>query len=58
VSAVDPKTSGRSRLAAVQAAPVFLDREATIAKGVSLIEEAAEGAADLPAVAAPAELGP
>lgn len=35
------------RLAAVQAAPVFLDREATVAKGIALIEEAAENDAEL-----------
>jgi nitrilase len=35
------------RLAAAQAAPVFLDRDATVAKGVGLIREAAEGGARL-----------
>ncbi len=35
------------RLAAVQAAPVFLDREATINKSVVLIEEAADNGASL-----------
>lgn len=35
------------RAAAVQHAPVFLDRDATIAKGIGLIGEAARGGADL-----------
>ena len=35
------------RAAAVQAAPVFLDRDATVAKSVSLIREAASGGARL-----------
>jgi nitrilase len=35
------------RAAAVQAAPVFLDRDATVAKSVSLIKEAASGGARL-----------
>lgn len=35
------------RVAAVQAAPAFLDREATIAKVVTLVEEAAAGGARL-----------
>lgn len=37
----------RIRLAAVQAAPVFLDREATVAKACRIIEEAGENGADL-----------
>lgn len=35
------------RLAAVQASPVFLDREATVEKAVALIGEAAEAGADV-----------
>jgi nitrilase len=35
------------KVAAVQAAPVFLDREATIAKTIGLIEQAAAGGAQL-----------
>lgn len=35
------------KLAAVQAAPVFLDRTATVAKAIALMERAAEGGADL-----------
>ena len=35
------------RAAAVQAAPVFLDRDATVAKSVSLIKEAASDGARL-----------
>ncbi len=47
-----PFSSARSgdrtlRIAAIQAAPVFLDRDATIGKAVSLIEEAARGGARL-----------
>ena len=37
----------QSRLAAVQAAPVFLDRDATIDKSIALIEEAASNGAAL-----------
>jgi nitrilase len=41
------QTKQQFRLAAIQAAPVYLDRDATIDKGVALIEEAASNGADL-----------
>jgi aliphatic nitrilase len=37
----------RARLAAVQAAPVWMDREATVAKACRLIEEAADNGANI-----------
>ena len=37
----------KARLAAVQASPVFLDREATVAKACRLIEEAADNGANI-----------
>ena len=48
---MSPRATGNPcpmiRAAAVQHAPVFLDRDATVAKGVSLIGEAAAGGAQL-----------
>ncbi|MBL7205577.1 MAG: carbon-nitrogen hydrolase family protein [Desulfobacteraceae bacterium] len=41
------KNSFLFKVAVVQAAPVFLDRDATIKKGISLIKEAAEHGAEL-----------
>lgn len=37
----------KAKLAAVQAAPAFLDRDATVAKAITLMEQAADGGADL-----------
>ena len=39
--------SSQLRLTAVQAAPVFLDREATVAKAVRIIEEAGQAGSDV-----------
>jgi nitrilase len=41
------KENGQFRIAAIQAAPVFLDLEATVDKACGLIAEAAKGGADL-----------